>query len=229
MLVVNDGLDALLLGCFLFGLLFAALTLVLGGTHLPLGHGHVPSHGGPIGHGAGSHHGGHHSAHDARIHGSDAGLPLVNTPTVLAFVAWFGGIGYLARNLPDWPWPVSLALGVLGGMLAAAGVGWALSRLAAEDHRALDPLDYRLPGSLARVTSAIRSGGTGEIVYEQCGVRQVCAARAVDASAIPRGAEVVVLRQERGIALVERWEALVGEPSVEAGGEVHNAGPSRAA
>lgn len=90
-------------------------------------------------------------------------------------------------------------------------VAWFFARVIAPNDRALDPAHYRLPGTIAIVSSAIRSGGTGEIVYEQAGVRQVSAARAADGAAIPRGSEVVILRCERGVAFVEPWSVFVGE------------------
>jgi hypothetical protein len=66
-----------------------------------------------------------------------------------------------------------------------------------------------MPGVIARVTSSIREGGTGEVVYEQAGVRHVAAARATSGRAIPRGTEVVVLKLDRGIVYVELWDELM--------------------
>ena len=59
------------------------------------------------------------------------------------------------------------------------------------------------------MTSSIRENGTGEVVYVQQGVRQVSAARSVEGVAIPRGAEVVVLRAEKGIVYVDLWDNLI--------------------
>ena len=72
------------------------------------------------------------------------------------------------------------------------------------------PEDYRLPGQIARVTSSIREGGTGEVVYIQGGVRQVAAARSANGTPIARGVEVVILRNEKGIVYVDVWDQLVG-------------------
>jgi len=74
----------------------------------------------------------------------------------------------------------------------------------------LKPEDYRLPGQIARVTSSIREGGTGEVVYVQQGVRQVAAARSDRGEPIPRGAEVIILRVDKGIVYVDFWDQLVG-------------------
>ena len=72
------------------------------------------------------------------------------------------------------------------------------------------PEDYRLPGQIAHVTSSIREGGTGEVVYIQGGVRQVSAARSANGTPIARGVEVVILRNEKGIVYVDIWDQLVG-------------------
>jgi len=53
---------------------------------------------------------------------------------------------------------------------------------------------------------SIGSCGIGEVVYSLGGSRQVDAARSVSGEAIERGTEVVVLRREKGIAYVERWD-----------------------
>ncbi len=189
--VTNDALDALFLGCFLFGLLFAIVSLLLGVADLEVDAGLLGGSDGDT--------------------GGDDGVGPVNVSTILAFTAWFGGIGYLARNGFGWVSGLSVAVAVVGGLAGAALIYQFLVRVVAPADKALDSDDYRLPGTLARVTSSIRSGGTGEIVYEQAGSRQVSAARASNGSAIGRGTEVIVLEAERGIALVEPWDTLVGQ------------------
>ena len=55
------------------------------------------------------------------------------------------------------------------------------------------------------MSSSIRADGTGEITYVLNGVRQVTAARSANGEPLPRGAEVVIVQRERGIAFVEPW------------------------
>ena len=43
------------------------------------------------------------------------------------------------------------------------------------------------------------------------GLRRCSGARSEDGTAIPKGAEVVVQRYEKGIAYVRRWEDMAGE------------------
>ena len=54
----------------------------------------------------------------------------------------------------------------------------------------------------------IRAGGTGEIVYQQLGATRSAIARSEDGEAIAKKEEVYVIRYEKGIAYVRRWEDL---------------------
>lgn len=186
MFAVRDTLDAILLGAFLFGVVFSVISLVIGDLGLHL---HLSDHG---------------------AHGDVGGLP-VNTSTVLAFLAWFGGAGYLAREGFGWSAFAATAVGLVGGLVGAAIVAAFLVKVLRPHDQSLNPDDYRLPGVIARVTSTIRPGGTGEVIYEQAGVRQVSAARADNGAAIGRGEEVVVLRSSHGIAVVQPASIFFGE------------------
>jgi hypothetical protein len=76
---------------------------------------------------------------------------------------------------------------------------------------ALDPLDYDMVGVLGKLSLPIRAGGTGELIYSQEGTRRVAGARSEDGTAIPKGAEVMVTRYEKGIAYVRPWEDPAGD------------------
>ncbi len=78
----------------------------------------------------------------------------------------------------------------------------------------MDPTDYEMVGVLGRISSSIREGGTGEIIYSQAGTRRTCGARAEDGSAISKGIEIIVTRYEKGIAYVRLWTEMAGEDSV---------------
>lgn len=81
----------------------------------------------------------------------------------------------------------------------------------------LDSKDFSLPGTPARVVSSIRAGGVGEIVYTKGGTRFTAGAKGVDENPIPKGAEVVILNYERGLAYVRGVDDLLAgsEPKVE--------------
>jgi len=185
--------------CFLLGLALSLLAVLTGSAHLHLPHVHIPHV---------------HVPHVHVPHGPAAeteGVPWLNFGTMTAFLAWFGGTGYLLERFYAVWFLVALAVAILSGLGGAAIVFWFLAKLAADD-TALDPADYEMVGVLGKLSIPIRQGGTGEIVFSQEGVRRVSAARSDDSTAIPKGAEVVVQRYEKGIAYVRRWEDMAEEP-----------------
>ncbi len=135
---------------------------------------------------------------------------LLNPATVMVFLAWFGGTGYLIERYSNiWAY-LALTLASLGGLCGAAAVFWALAKLTAHD-KPLDPADYDMIGVLGKVASPIRAGGTGELMYSRAGARCAIAARSENGAEIPRDTEVVVTRFEKGIAYVRLWDELRGE------------------
>jgi len=186
--VVNDTLDALLLGSFFFGLVFVVISLTLGLAELGIGHDH----------------GGVDSHSDGHAGGHWGWLAQLNVGSVLAFLTWFGGVTYLLRNAVGLNGFLSLLVGIAAGAACAAFV-LRLMRYLKSQGVFLDERQERLPGVIGRVSSTVRADGTGEITYVLNGVRQVSAARTLDGLALPRGTEVVILRRERGIAFVEPW------------------------
>ena len=183
------------LTCFLVGFGLSALAFLAGTVHLHLPHLHL-------------HHGVHMPSGRA---GGRADLSFFNFVTIAAFLAWFGGTGYLLeRYYHVW---VVLALGIatLSGIGGASVVFWFLAKVLMRREEALDPADYDMVGVLGRMSIPIRPGGTGELIYSQQGTRHVTGARSEDGIAIPKGAEVMVTRYERGIAYVRPWEDPAGE------------------
>jgi hypothetical protein len=205
MMQVNDALDAVLLGAFFFGLIVTGLAFALGIADLSIGHfgdiGHVGPHGHLPGHGAGRGSG--------RSLNSDLIQPF-NIGTVMAFVTWFGGVSYLVRNGLGWWAIIALPIGILAGLLAGYFV-YLILRALQSGERVLTAEDFRIEGVIGHVSSSIREGGTGEVIYEQRGVRQVSAAKSATGIPISRGAEVVIVRREHGVAFVEPWESFLGD------------------
>jgi hypothetical protein len=74
--------------------------------------------------------------------------------------------------------------------------------------RELEPADFDRVGVLGHITSPIREGGTGEIIFSQAGTRHTCGARSESGEALPKGTEIIVTRYEHGIAYVRKWEEL---------------------
>ena len=189
--------------CFVVGFFLSVLMFLAGGMHLHIPHFH--GHALPVHiHVAGHAHAGAHTGHGGQV------SPF-NLITLTAFLAWFGGTGYLlTRHSAIWFW-AALGISLLSGTGGAAIIYLFLSRVLSSPDETLDPTDYEMVGVLGRLSMPIRQGGTGELIYSQAGTRRVCGARADDGSAIFRGTEVVVTRYERGIAYVRPWSEMAGE------------------
>ncbi len=211
--------------CFLVGFLLSACSVLLGSFDL-----HVD-----VGHDAGGgfhfHVGGDHAGHVAGAdHGAGADAQAghvspVNVGTAAAFLAWFGGSGFLlARFSRVWALP-GLGLAIVVGLAGAAIVFAFVVNLSSPDEN-LDAGDYEMAGVLGRVVSRIRPGGTGEIIYSQEGTRRTCGARTEDGREAPKGTEVVVTRYEKGIAYVRRWDEMAREAGIAALDERTEAGPA---
>lgn len=182
--------ESFYLVAFLVGFLLSAVAFFAGVVHFP--HFHVHAHG----------HG--------RMGGGKAGLSPFNFGTLAAFLAWFGGTGYLLERYSNvWVY-LGLFIASMSGLGGAAVVFWFLMKLVGND-QPLDPADFEMTGVLGRVASPIRSGGTGELIYSRNGARCASPARSDEGVAIPRDTEVVVTRFEKGIAYVRRWEDMSGE------------------
>jgi membrane protein implicated in regulation of membrane protease activity len=188
--------------CFLFGVTMIGLSFLGGTLHLP--HIHLPlPHGGA--HAAGGAHGG--SANGAE-------MSFFNFGTITAFLAWFGGTGYLLTRYSSLVVAGVLTLAVVAGVVGATIVFWFVAKVLLKYDRDLDPADYERVGVLGRISSPIRAGGTGEIIFSQEGTRHTCGARSENGEALPRGSEVIVTRYEKGIAYVRRWEEMAEEEAV---------------
>jgi membrane protein implicated in regulation of membrane protease activity len=186
------------LTCFLLGVTLSVLSFLSGSFHLPHFHLHVPHvH---VGHGGGAHAGGHGD-----------GMSVVNFGTICAFLAWFGGTGYLLTRYSTLVVTVIATLSFVAGVFGAAVVFWFVAKVLLAHEHELDAADYDRVGVLGKVSSSIREGGTGEIVFSQAGTRHTCGARSENGDALPKGTEIVVTRYERGIAYVQRWDELAGE------------------
>jgi membrane protein implicated in regulation of membrane protease activity len=185
--------------CFALGFVFSLLSFLTSGFHWHLPHFLA----------AGSAHAGPHVRASARS--AHPETPLVNPVTLAAFLAWFGGIGYLLTRFSSLWFVVGLGIALLSGVTGAGIIYLFLSRVLMSAEENLNPEDYNMVGVLGHISMPIRQGGTGELIYSQEGTRRACGARAEDGRAIARGSEVVVTRYEKGIAYVQLWTELAGE------------------
>jgi membrane protein implicated in regulation of membrane protease activity len=173
--------------CFVIGFAFAALSFLTGTLHLHfhLPHAHI--------HGAG--HGGAHGGH----------FPLFNPLTLAVFLAWFGGTGYLLMRYQHLWMFAALLFSTLVGLAGAGLIFLFVAKVLMAHDYSLDPMNFEMVGVLGKVSSGVRTNGTGEIIFEQDGCRKASAARSEHGEKLIKGEEVVVTRYESGIAYVRRW------------------------
>jgi len=192
--------------CFAVGFSFSLLSFLAGGLRWPLhlphfSHGHViphppaaPAGNGPGG-GASPANGAPHAAHVSPF----------NFVTMTAFLAWFGGAGYLLTRYSGIWFVSGLGIAIVAGTIGGGIVFMFLSRVLISQEEVMDPADYEMVGVLGRISVGVRQSGTGEIIYSQAGTRRTCGARGEDGKAIAKGTEVMVMRYDKGIAYVRRW------------------------
>lgn len=183
--------------CFLVGFSLSVLSFLAGAVHIHLPvKVHLPFH---FAHHAGT--GGAHGGLKGGMH-----ISWFNASSAMAFLAWFGGTGYLLTRHSHLFAVISLLLSTFAGLAA----GWVVFRFMVKLMNSTDaPMkseDYRIDGSVATISMPIREHGTGEIIFSLAGVRRCSGARNDDGQAIEKGAEVVIERYEKGIAYVKRWE-----------------------
>ena len=150
----------------------------------------------------------HHLHFMKHVHygrGARSRLSAINMTAITAFLTWFGGAGLvLAQVTPLGALPVAgtaVVVGIAGGSAVNRFV-----RSLVRSERPLEPSS--MVGKVAKITSPIRAGGTGEIVYSLHGTRHAEAARAESGAGIEKGSKVVVVRHEKGIAYVSPLDEL---------------------
>jgi hypothetical protein len=194
--------------CFVVGFLLSVLGFLSGTLHVHFfSHLHFPK---IFVHGPAA------PVHGGAAHGvGDSGISPLNLTTFLAFLTWFGGVGYLLTGRGHWGSLIVLFVSIAAGLAGAAVLFGFLTKVLLRHERSLSAADFEMVGVLGKITIPIRAGGgTGEIVYSQAGTRRSAGARSDNGEPILRGAEVVVTRYENGIAFVRLWEELARREQV---------------
>jgi hypothetical protein len=196
--------------CFLAGLMLSLVSLLGGmghfGGHVHVPHVHVP-------------HVGHvHLPHSAgAVHTASGGgagvqsgpeVPWWNAFSVMIFLCWFGAAGYLLTKYSSFVAGVVVVLAVICGLAGGAIIFLFLNKVMMPHERELTAEETDVVGVVGRVSSPIREGGTGAIVYQQLGATRSAIARADENESFTKDDEVYVIRYEKGVAYVRRWEDL---------------------
>lgn len=192
MFPINDFFDAILVGGFLFGILFTIGSLVLGFADL-----------------GGDADSGHDFDHGVEANGHM--FSLFNVSSILAFITWFSGATYLVRNGLGWFVGIAIVLGLVVGIAGAYAISWFLYSFLRKNSPELDPRDWDQVGQIGKVTGTIFPTGIGEVIYERHGTRHAIPARTKEGVGIERNVEVVILDIEKGVAIVQPWAELMEE------------------
>jgi membrane protein implicated in regulation of membrane protease activity len=188
--------------CFLVGFSLSALSLLAGVTHfhLPL-KAHLPFHGHHAGGGGGALRAGAKGGAKGGAH-----ISWFNASTAMAFLAWFGGVGYILTKHSHFVALTSLGFATLAGLFAGFIVFRFMARIVKATEAQLLDWDYRMEGSVGVISSPIRENGVGEVIFEQNSVRKSLAARSSEGARLEKGTEVVIERYDNGIAYVKKWD-----------------------
>jgi hypothetical protein len=149
--------------------------------------------------------------HFGQVHHGHHGPSRLNAMTIAAFLAWFGGAGFLLQRYSGlWSFfALVIAAGI--GMIGAGVLAIYIGKYLVHEGEALDPADYEMVGMLGHVSSTVRPEGTGEMIYSAAGTRRHVAVRSETGKAIARDVEVVVTRYEHGIAWVRPLDEIAGD------------------
>jgi hypothetical protein len=174
---------AIYLTCFGIGLGLSVVSFFAGGLHLHGGHVHVRGHLGKGGHGS-----------------------LFNPFSMMAFLCWFGGAGYLISRSNVLGAAAVLLISIVSGTAGAALVLWFLVGVLMPAEKTLESEDTEMTGVTGRLSAAIPKGGVGELIYSQNGARRSAIVKSEEGEPLARDTEVVVMRYAKGVGYVRRWD-----------------------
>jgi len=196
--------------CFLAGLFLSAFSLLGGmghfggGGHVHVPHVHVPHVHVPHAHIP-------HEAGGLDAAQGGATVPWWNAFSIMIFLCWFGAAGYLLTRYGSFVATVVVVLAAICGVIGGAIIFLFLTRVLMPHEHELTAFETEIVGAVGRVSSTIRTNGTGEVVYEQLGAIRSVPARSEGGVDISKEEEVFVVRYEKGIAYVRRWEEGSGQ------------------
>src|SRR5258707_2648214 len=142
--------------CFIVGFALSVLSFFAGAVHIQLPFNrHVAFHLG------------HHGGVGGGVRGGVRGgvhVSWFNASTAMAFLAWFGGTGYLLTRHAHLVALASLAISTVAGLIAG-GIVFKLMVKLMHSAPPFESEDYRVEGSGGKISIPIRQNGTGEIIF----------------------------------------------------------------
>ena len=137
------------------------------------------------------------------------GVPRTVLPMLGGFFTAAGIAGYLTMDSSRFQGGVRAGLIGVIAIVTALVTRWIIIKAFTEPPP--DPEDdprYRYQGHVGRLTSAIKAGRPGRVVFDADGQRFDLVAHSIDAEPVDEGVEVVIERIDDQVATVEPWAAV---------------------
>lgn len=130
----------------------------------------------------------------------DGELTAIPLSAIAGFMATFGGIG-LIGDLTGAGFVITLVFAVLSA-LAIAVATQKLFKIAGDTEMSSEVSDAELEGTIAKVALPVSGDHRGKIIVEIAGAREQMTASPADGSTMEKGERVVIVRIDRGVALI---------------------------
>lgn len=130
----------------------------------------------------------------------DGELTAIPLSAIAGFMATFGGIG-LIGDLTGAGFLFTLLFSLAAAMAMAVATT-KLFKLAGDTEMSSEVTDAELEGTIARVALPVSEEHRGRIIVEIAGAREQMTASPADGSSIDAGENVVIVKIDRGVALV---------------------------
>ncbi|MEC0225955.1 hypothetical protein [Paenibacillus alba] len=166
--------------CFFVGLALTLLNTFFGGDFFEFhaDHGSAQGHGGPS---------------------------FFNLSSILASLTVFGGIGFILNKVGMTSSLLILLIAIGAGIF----MGWLFFLLFAKviykHDDSMKESDFNLSGQLGKLSVPIHGTGTGEMMFVMQGTTRTISARSERGESIPKGAKVLILQMNKGVATVTRF------------------------
>lgn len=154
--------------------------------------------------GLGNHHYHFHLGnHSTDFHGGHSPF---NLSTILAFLTGFGGMGYILLNNSFISGILIILIAVITGFIISALLFIFLSKVLLRDESVMKDMDYQLVGTLGTISIPVQLESIGEMKFILHGTTRSIGVKEQDGYMIPKGTKVVILKVEKGIAVVSMFE-----------------------
>lgn len=131
--------------------------------------------------------------------GGDA-FSVIPLSSIAFFAATFGFVGVVGGATGAGAvalFVTSAVVAVLAGLMSTQAFKWIRKNSVSSE-----VMDAELEGSMARVALEVSSDRKGKIIVDMAGAREQMTASPIDGSTIAEGERVVIVKVERGVALV---------------------------